>query len=217
MDFPARQTSSELDTRIPLDYDLMSKRANILLGKLLVEAGLVPNPTLEAALKVQELVRDEKMSPQQAPEALRKFHTMGASIDEYLGSEFKSEPRKTGSTPAASPSAQSGGAAKAPTGPKKDAKGAIDLLKQAGILAEADVKTALEVRQKHGGDVVQILVSSGKMDKTTFEAADICLPLIRENKMKVEQCIIALNYCSRSRVSFDAALDELGWPNPRKQ
>jgi hypothetical protein len=34
--------------------------------------------------------------------------------------------------------------------------------------------------------------------------------------MKVEQCIIALNYCSRSRVGFDAALEELGWPNPRK-
>lgn len=215
MDFPARTTSDgDIPTHIPLDYDLMSKRANILLGKLLVEAGLVPNPTLEAALKVQELVRDEKISPQQAPEALRKFHGMGASIDEYLGSEFQSEPKKAAS--GSSSAQQSGGPAKGPAAPKKDAKGAIDLLKQAGILAEADVKTALEVRQKHGGDVVQILVSSGKMDKTTFDAADICLPLIRENKMKVEQCIIALNYCSRSRVSFDAALDELGWPNPRK-
>jgi len=64
--------------------------------------------------------------------------------------------------------------------------------------------------------MVQILASAGKLDLTTYKAASKAVPLIRDNKMKVEQCIIALNYCSRSRVDFETALDELNWPNPLK-
>ena len=48
------------------------------------------------------------------------------------------------------------------------------------------------------------------------EAAMSCLPLIQLGLMKLEQCVIALQYCSRMRVDFDTALDELGWTKPRK-
>ncbi|MFX8879627.1 hypothetical protein ABTM72_20100, partial [Acinetobacter baumannii] len=71
--------------------------------------------------------------------------------------------------------------------------------------------------KKHGGDIVQMLTAAGKIDATTYKAAELCVPLIAENKMKVEQCIIALGYCSRSRVDFDSALEEMGWENPRKK
>jgi hypothetical protein len=64
--------------------------------------------------------------------------------------------------------------------------------------------------------MVQILKSAGKLEMKTYEAAVICIQLIHIGKMKVEQCIIALNYCSRSRVGFDEAMEELNWPNPRK-
>lgn len=33
--------------------------------------------------------------------------------------------------------------------------------------------------------------------------------------MKTEQCVIVLNYCNRSRVGFDEAIDELNWENPK--
>lgn len=90
------------------------------------------------------------------------------------------------------------------------------MLQKAGILTESDVKDALDVRQTIGGDLVSILESAGKLNKKTVDAAFVCLPLIREGLMKTEQCIIALNYCSRMRVGFDEALDEMGWQNPRK-
>src|SRR5581483_1827021 len=174
-------------------------------------------PTLEAALKLQELVREEKMAPERAPHVLKRLHAMGSKIDQYLTPEDtmvetkrESEPRRA-SAAGAVDSAMAGGAAG-----KRNLKPAFDLLQTAGILSEEDIKVALEVRKKHGGDLVGILEAAGKVSRKTVDAAFICLPLIREGLLKVEQCIIALNYCSRMRVGFDEALDEMGWQNPRK-
>lgn len=207
----------------------MDKRANVLLGTLLVEAGLVTTPTLNAALKIQELVRDEKMDQEQAYDALKRLHSMGASIDDYLSpTDFKSgkvasnkpkpAPGQTGgggSAPSASASSGSKGPAVDPE-KQREMHATFDLLQKAGLLSEADLKSAQAVRSKHGGDMVQILKSAGKLEMKTYDAALICIRLIHVGKMKVEQCIIALNYCSRSRVGFDEAMEELNWPNPRK-
>lgn len=201
----------------------MNKSANVLLGTLLVEAGLVTSPTLEAALKLQELVRDEQMDPDQAGDALKRLHSMGASIDEYLSpTDFKSG-KASSAKPKPVPATGGGGGAGAggqqrpPDQDKqREMHAAFDLLLKAGLVQEADLKSASAVRSKHGGDMAQILKSAGKLDSSTYDASLICIRLIHEGKMKVEQCIIALNYCSRSRVGFDEAMDELNWPNPRK-
>jgi len=225
-----------------VDYSLLTHHANILLGELIFEAGLITEPTLEAALKIQEFVREERMSPAQACEILKKHHDLGASIDNYLSPEdFDIEsgntkaPKKPSSTKAsgsstgkpASAAGSSAGAAKASTKSASQPElpraekiklqlAAFDLLQKAGLLKNDDLQTAHAVYKKHGGDIVQMLTAAGKMDATTYKAAEVCIPLIHDNKMKVEQCIIALNYCQRSRVDFDSALDELGWENPRK-
>ena len=139
-----------------------------------------------------------------APRALYGFHTKGQAIGEYLpdfesvvlpGAEKKDAPKPR---------------------PVGDLKPVYDLIQKAGILTESDMTTALGVRKKHGGELIQILESAKKLDKKTFEAAIACQPLIREGLMKLEQCIIALNYCHRSRVDFDTALEEMDSPNPRK-
>ena len=75
---------------------------------------------------------------------------------------------------------------------------------------------ARKVVFRHGGDIRNILQAAGKVDSKTMSAAMICASLVKASSMKVEQCIIALNYCSRSRVGFDEALEELRWENPRK-
>lgn len=207
----------------------MDKRANVMLGTLLVEAGLVTSPTLNAALKIQELVRDEKMDQEQAYDALKRLHSMGASIDDYLSpTDFKagkvasSKPKPApgqtgggGSAPSASASSGSKGPAVDPE-KQREMHATFDLLQKAALLSETDLKSAQAVRSKHGGDMVQILKSAGKLESKTYDAALICIRLIHVGKMKVEQCIIALNYCSRSRVGFDEAMEELNWPNPRK-
>jgi hypothetical protein len=211
-----------MEPKIPLDYHLIDKRANILLGTMLKEAGLISDPTLEAALKLQELVRDEKMSVDKAPEVLKRLHAMGSSIDQYLtkgdfdksagASAYAAAPKPA--APANKPATQPG-QAQAP-GQGRDLKGAFDILQKAQLLTESDLTTAMNVRKKHGGDIVQILEAAGKVNSKTVDAAVTSLPLIREGLMKIEQVIMALNYCERMRVSFDDALEEMGWQNPRK-
>lgn len=215
-------TQEMMEPKIPLDYHLMDKRANILLGTMLKEAGLISDPTLEAALKLQELVRDEKMSVEKAPEVLKRLHAMGSSIDQYLtkgdfdksagAAAYAAAPKPA--APASKP-AQSQGQGQAP-GQGRDLKGAFDILQKAQLLTESDLTTAMNVRKKHGGDIVQILEAAGKVNSKTVDAAVTSLPLIREGLMKIEQVIMALNYCERMRVSFDDALEEMGWQNPRK-
>jgi hypothetical protein len=173
---------------------------------LLIESTLISETTLDAALKIQELVEEGLITTEMAPRALYGFHSKGMAIGEYLPDfdqvKLPTDKNKVAMTARARSA--------------NELKPAFDLLQKAGILTESDLNVALGVRQKHGGDLVQILEAAKKLDRKTLDAAICCQPLIREGLMKLEQCIIALNYCSRSRVDFDTALDEMDWPNPRK-
>jgi hypothetical protein len=62
--------------------ETIAKKPNILLGHFLVEAGLVPEPTLDAALRVQELVKTGAFTNSQAAEAVRRAHQRGGALDE---------------------------------------------------------------------------------------------------------------------------------------
>jgi hypothetical protein len=198
--------------KMPVDYNLVSKRAKVQLGQLLLDSTLISETTLDAALKLQSLVEEGLCSPDLAAKGLYRYHAKGQAIGEYLTDfdavELPTVQKKPPGKPA-DPNqlrSHSGGQAKA----------AFDLLIKAGLLTEADINNAASARAKVGGDMAQLLQSAGKLDKVTFDSAIICLPMIREGLMKLEQCIIALNYCNRSRVDFDTALDEMDWPNPRK-
>ncbi|MEZ4545241.1 MAG: hypothetical protein R3C24_15270 [Cyanobacteriota/Melainabacteria group bacterium] len=57
------------------------------IGSLLKDAELISNVTLEAALKLQEMVREEKLSAEKAPSVLKRLHQMGADIDQHLTPE----------------------------------------------------------------------------------------------------------------------------------
>jgi hypothetical protein len=37
---------------------------------------------------------------------------------------------------------------------------------------------------------------------------------MKEDRMKLEQVMIVLNFCQRSRMTFDEAIEELGWDAP---
>jgi hypothetical protein len=217
---PPAGTTSGITARIdpvserssgPPSMEYLEKRPGILIGSLLTDAELITEPTLEAALKIQELVRQGRLSATRAPEILKMFFSMGPSIEDYIDpSDFLKPPVEA--KPAA-PSMQPRGAQP----PNKDLNVALNMLIKAGIIKENDVKLANQVRAKHGGDLRNILQAAGKFDAKTIDAALICVDLERRGVMKTEQCMIALNYCSRSRVGFDEAVEELGWENPRKQ
>jgi hypothetical protein len=199
-------TSQPLSS-VPIDATLVNKRYEISLADLLKGAELISKPTLAAALKMQTLVQDGKVPVDEAINILKQHHQKGDSIDSYANSAAShQESAKSTST--------SSIAKIKPI--SKEASAAFELLEKAGLLNKDDISTAKNVSRKHGGDLVSILKAAQKLDDKTFEAALTCVALLGEELMKLEQCIITLNYCSRSRVGFDEALEDLNWPNPRK-
>ncbi len=219
---PSIDPTADRGPKVPVEMDLRNKRPGILLGALLTEAGLITEPTLEAALKIQEFVNDGRLDVTRGPELLKLFYSMGAAIEEYIDpSDLITPAKRQAALPPTQNRPNQGQSSGAPRssnapGPNKDLSAALELLTKAGILTDSDIKTANGVRAKHGGDVRAILQAAGKVDAKTMDAAVICIRLEQEGSFKFEQAMIALNYCSRSRVGFDEALEEMGWPNPRK-
>jgi hypothetical protein len=61
--------------------ELVKKVPNIMLGTFLLEAGLVPKATIDAALQVQALVSQGTLSAIKAAEAVRRAHLRGGALD----------------------------------------------------------------------------------------------------------------------------------------
>jgi len=186
--------AADLKAHIPYDMSLLEKQPNILLGHLLVEAGLISEPNLEQALKLQELVRDGKLTESDV------YDTVHKAFPQSAGDKIKQSLPPPSAAPAQS----------------KNTQKVVDLLKQSGLISEQDIQLAVLNWLQAQGNLGTILVSTGKVDNLTLDAAATCVELIQRDKMKTEQAIIALHYCSRSRVSFDDAVSEMGWENPRK-
>ena len=85
------------------------------------------------------------------------------------------------------------------------------MLKQAGIITQADLDAAKKQAAEKGTKLEKVLVSMGKIDTKTVLASYQCMTLLSTKKLKLEQAVIALNFCERMRVDFSEAVQELGW------
>ncbi len=233
--------------------DLIKKRPNIMLGNFLVEAGLVPSVTVDAALQLQDLVKHEALSTAKAAEAVRRAHVRGGAVDPAIVNLPRKEGARGMSPPLGQILVEAGvvsvsvlratlnlqevirtGAMskedaisalqkecfgdKMPTATKREEsdlqRKVIGLLVKSGLVSDFDMDAALKVRSRHGGDIAEILVAAGKLDKKTIDAAKTSQGLIDEGRLDVGKAIIALNYCERSRVGFDEAVEDMGWEKP---
>ena len=61
----------------------MAKRPNLLIGEFIVLTGLIPKSTVEAALELQEMVRNGFLSTTQAAEAVLRAHSRGGQIEQF--------------------------------------------------------------------------------------------------------------------------------------
>ena len=226
-------------------------RPNLRLGQFLVEAGLVPESTVDAALQLQELVRSGKLSTAKAAEAVRRAHIRGGAVDpKLIAAPINPSDMKALAPPLGQilveaaivrgpvirqalklqESIRSGELSKddaldalclevfgvgrkvqETTGETNESTQALELLRKAQLVSDFDHETASKVRDKHGGQIVGILVKAGKLDQHTADGAFKCNELVAQNKLEEGKAIIALHYCQRSRIDLDAALKELGW------
>jgi hypothetical protein len=176
----------------------------MMLGHLFVEAGVLPEPCVDAALKLQELVRKGLISNSAAIEALRRAAESGGALDDELLIACRSkypQDSLTNSIPAFKQNAA--------LDPREFNRQVILLIQQSGIVTDNDVATAEGVRKKHGGDVGSILVSVGKIERTTLDAAKRCQPLVREHRLNHEEAYRILRHCQKNKASVDDAFNSL--------
>jgi hypothetical protein len=90
----------------------------------------------------------------------------------------------------------------------------LELLQKASIVSPQTVEAEMKANKDNVVDTVKALLVKELMDPTTFEAALGCVKLIELERFKIEQAVIALGYCSRSRVALKDAISDLNWLIP---
>ncbi len=205
------------DIPIP-DYsmlELLSKQGapNVLIGQLFVGSGIVSERGLDAALKLQEMVREKKLTPEQSIMAMRRAAELGGNLDDDIIEWAKNPDARRKPGVAATSTTQSTmkptQQAAAPARDNVAGQRIVDLLKQAALVNDDDLETARRIKSKHGGDIAQILVSAGKVSGKTVDAAGEAQNLVAVGRLRIDKAIMALHYCERMRVGLREALNEL--------
>lgn len=199
------------------------------IGEILVSSGALPAKVLDAAVRLQDLARDKSITNQRVTELLRQLHATGCELDDLLKStppvairargdmlleeeetKITSEERKKVSqVMKVIKEAQLDNAAA-----KQRCSDILELLQKAMIVSSAAVEDELKANKDNVVDTVKALLVKEAVDPTTLEAAVGCQKLIELERFKIEQAVIALGYCSRSRVSLKDAISDLNWLIP---
>jgi hypothetical protein len=199
------------------------------LGEILVTQGALPPKVMEAAVRLQELARDKAITNQRVTELLRQMNTTGCSLDELLKGtpsaairargdmlleeEDKKvtheERRKVTQVMKVIKDADLGNP-KA----KRRCSDVLELLQKASILSKEAAETELKANKDNAVDALKALLVKEIVEPTTFEAAMGCQKLMELERFKIEQAVIALGYCSRSRVALKDAISDLNWLIP---
>jgi len=150
-------------------------------GEILKDAGLVSERELEAALELQRLVCEKELTSEQASEVLKGVKDFHLSVKEGC-----KQLRHFGSQ-------------------------VVSLLKMAGIILPQQIEAAKVHCREQVVDFSLYLKDLGVISPHSLKLARECLRLIRDDKLKINQAIVLLNYCARSGVSLQAGLQELAW------
>lgn len=180
---PAHQPLSDQLSALPVDANLFSKNSEISLANLLREAELITEPSLAAALKIQDLVQEGSLAVDKAVKVLKNHHSKGQAIGNYIDSPVTSTAKE--SPPAKSPPSRTPTTStpKSKTVTKEmtaEMTAAFDLLETAGLLSKQDMDTAHNVSRKHGGNLVSILQAAKSWMKKPF----LLLLLVFNYKMR---------------------------------
>lgn len=151
------------------------------IGEILVESGLVTSESRDGALELQRMVAEGQVNAQQAADLLKEVNARGMAPTQAL--RYMTH---LGSQVA-------------------------NLLKMSGLINDEDISKAEEASAPPIIDLSACLLEASIITRETVEAARQCLDLIREERLKVEQAIVVLSYCVRSKITVKQTLEELAW------
>ena len=175
---------SEADLITALEYALS---VDMLIGQALMQSGFISEAVLDAALGLQEMVRSENMTPDEAAEALNLIHQHGWTAEASLSEVSKAQFKTT------------------------NLIGLVDLLKLAGLLSDEALRHAITTDDRKVKPFDEILLNAGQISEATLHIAVRCQSMIDEGVLSVEQAIVALHHWQWSGSSLPEIIQKFGW------
>ncbi len=158
------------------------------IGQILVHSNLITGTTLDQALALQQMVTKRSLDPLQAAEILRKIRTTGISLSKALAS----------SSPM--PAASSVQGVELP-----------EFLRLVGLLGQKDLIKSIDTSSTVGVPIEEVFLKLELVDAATIKTAKRCLQLLKDQSLKQDQAVFAMQSWIGSREDFDAILSKLGW------
>lgn len=181
---------SELDLLTAVEKGLSDE---LPIGQVLVGEKIIDHSTLESALKLQEMVKVERIGPEDAGTVLGEIVRKGVPFD-FAVQKYQSAPKTEASLPH---------------------NDLLSMLALVGLISQADLKRAREVVGQ-GEQPGRILVERGFIDEDVLTAVMRCQEFAQSGHLSAEQCIFAVHNWIWARGNFDDVLKRLGWM-PRKK
>ncbi len=157
------------------------------LGQTLIESNAIGRDELEAALQIQRMISESKISLVDAKGILSGVKD-GLKFDDALSKCATAQNKSQRMT--------------MPLG---------TLLKLFGCIDDAAIAQAFSVAQNNTQVLSQVLLIGGILDETALEKAEQCRQLIEGRRLTVERAGIVFDYSQRRGIDIASALKELQW------
>ncbi len=201
-----------------LELSLINKK---LVGEELIKLGFINKTTLDKALEAQSLIRtesgiyDENTIYLALRTAVAKNIELKASLNSLVNPKTSSasipasvSPNAVKSSSASMPASNPGSTVR----PKEQIPETLPLyqfVQLSGLITSNQIQDAIKKACLDTSLLLEILKKSGLIDENSLNTLKDCYKILSSGKIKCEQAIIALNYSTRSRISFVEALKEL--------
>ncbi len=201
-----------------LELSLINKK---LVGEELIKLGFINKTTLDKALEAQSLIRtesgiyDENTIYLALRTAVAKNIELKASLNSLVNPKTSSasipasvSPNAAKSSSASIPASNPGSTVR----PKEQIPETLPLyqfVQLSGLITSNQIQDAIKKACLDTSLLLEILKKSGLIDENSLNTLKDCYKILSSGKIKCEQAIIALNYSTRSRISFVEALKEL--------
>ena len=215
-----------------LELSLINKK---LVGEELIKLGFINKTTLDKALEAQSLIRTESGIYDENTIYLALRTAVAKNIELKVSLNSLANPKtSSASLPASSPNMVKTSSASLPASSPNMAKSSsasipasspgstvrskeqipetlplYQFVQLSGLLTSNQIQDAIKKACLDASLLLEILKKSGLIDENSLNTLKDCYKILSSGKIKCEQAIIALNYSTRSRISFVEALKEL--------
>ncbi len=176
---------SELDLLTAVEKGLSDE---LPIGQVLLGEKIINAETLECALKLQDMVKAERMRAEEAGTALGEIVRKKVPFDAAV-QKYQSAPKEEALLPF---------------------NDLLAMLALVGLISQDDLKRAREIVGK-GQQAGSILVERGFIDEDVLNVVIRCQEYAQAGHLSAEQCIFAVHNWIWAKGNFDDVLKRLGW------